>query len=221
MNAMGNADVYEAARQRIGGLVKEADADVEVPTCPGWTVKDVVAHLAGSLAAYSSGSLEGASSPEWGERQVKERREVSLENCLGEWDQNMAASEGLFESKLGAVAVADVLAHEQDIRTALGRPGNRNEEGIVAAVEMGLAFFEHKMQAAELPPLRIVTDDLDKVLGDGEPAATLRISTFELFRSLHGRRSPKQVRALDWDTDPTPWLDVFFLFGPAEHDVHE
>jgi hypothetical protein len=36
------------------------------------------------------------------------------------------------------VAVADVLAHEQDIRTALDRPGHRDGEGILASVELAL-----------------------------------------------------------------------------------
>jgi uncharacterized protein (TIGR03083 family) len=218
---MSNAAVYNAAYRRIVTLVREGDAEVEVPTCPGWTVKDVVAHLSVSLAAYISGELEGATSPEWGTQQVKERRDLSLEECLAEWEGNVEASADLFESQLGAVAAADALAHEQDIRTALDRPGNRDETGIVDAVQMALAFVDQKMRAAGLPALRIVTEDNERVLGDGEPAATLRTSTFELFRSLHGRRSPRQVRSLNWDADSTPWMDAFLLFGHAENDVHE
>jgi uncharacterized protein (TIGR03083 family) len=218
---MSNADAYEAARRRVVALVEQNVADVEVPACPGWTVKDVIAHLSGSLAAYTSGGLEGASSPEWGNQQVKARQDLSLQECLAEWEAHASASGELFESTVGAVAVADVLAHEQDLRAALDRPGQRDAEAIRGAVEMGLAFLGQKLIAAGLPALRIVTEDIDSVWGEGEPAVTLRTSTFELFRSLHGRRTPEQVRSLDWDADPSPWMDVFFLFGPAEHALRE
>lgn len=218
---MSNVDVYEATRRRIVTLVEEGDGDVPVPTCPGWTVKDVVAHLAGSLDCYISGKLEGASSPEWGDHQVKERQDRSLDECFAEWAGYEDASGKLFESKLGSVAVADVLAHEQDIRTALGRPGERDAAGILDAVELALSFIDHKARAADLPALKIVTEDLEKVVGDGQPAATLRTSTFELFRSVHGRRTPDQVRSLDWDGDPAPWMEVFFIFGPADVAVRE
>jgi uncharacterized protein (TIGR03083 family) len=219
---MNNVDVYEAARRRIVGLVDDDNARTEVPTCPGWTVKDVVAHLAGSLHAYATGDVQGASSPQWGEGQVAERADKSLTECFAEWDEHAAAAApDFFDSQLAPVAVADILAHEHDIRTALGRPGHRDDEGITAAVQMGLAFTGRKVQSAHVPAFRVVTEDIDTVVGEGAPEATLRTSTFELFRSLHGRRTPNQVRSLDWEGDPEPWMEVFFLFGPADSAVEE
>jgi hypothetical protein len=47
------------------------------------------------------------------------------------------------------------------------------------------------------------------VEGTGAPAATLAGDPFELFRALSGRRSLDQVRALAWDGDPEPYLDLF------------
>jgi uncharacterized protein (TIGR03083 family) len=218
---MNNAATYEASRRRVGEMVRNADPETPVPTCPGWSVKDVVAHLSGSLAAYIGGALQGASSPAWGDEQVKERRDLSLDDCLAEWEENAGQAGPVFESRLGLVAVADVIAHEQDIRTALDRPGHQDKEGILASVELGLGFIEQRIRTAELPALRIVTEDIDKSIGEGEPAASLRTSTFELWRLLHGRRSREQVRALNWDVDPKPWFDALFLFGPAESDINE
>jgi uncharacterized protein (TIGR03083 family) len=218
---MDNRAIYESARGRVAELATNGDSRTPVPTCPGWTVKDVVAHLSGSLRAYVTGGLEGASSPSWGDNQVKERRDLSLEDCLTEWEGTAHESGPLFESPLAPVAVADILAHEQDIRTALDRPGHRDGEGVVTSVELALGFLDQKMRASQVPALRIETDDVDKQIGEGEPAGTLRTSTYEVWRSLHGRRSRAQVRALDWSVDPQPWLDVMFLFGPAETDVHE
>src|SRR5918999_598949 len=109
---MDNRTIYESARRRVAELVTNGDPDAPVPTCPGWTVKEVVAHLSGSLNAYLTGGIEGASSPSWGEKQVDERRDASLEDCLAEWESSAEGAGELFESRLGLVAVADALAHE-------------------------------------------------------------------------------------------------------------
>ena len=217
---MGNAQTYEASRKRIIGLITGADSDTPVPTCPGWTVKDVVAHLTGSFGAYIAGDMENASSPEWGNQQVKERQDRSLQEDIEEWS-GISGTEEFFDTPLGTVAMADVLAHEQDIRTALDRPGHRDDPGLVDAVRFGLNFLGQKVDGANLPALRFVTEDIDEVVGEGEPQATLTASTYELFRALHGRRTPNQVKAMDWEGDPTPWMEVFFLFGPAEKDIDE
>jgi len=115
--------------------------------------------------------------------------------------------------------VSDALAHEQDIRTALNEPGARDDNNIVPSVEMGLSFVDQKAEGAGLPVLRIVTDDIDRQVGRGEPAATLRTSTFELFRTIHGRRTVEQVRAMEWSGDSDPWVSALFVFGPTERTV--
>ena len=58
------------------------------------------------------------------------------------------------------------------------------------------------------PALRLRTGDQDWVEGTGSPAASLAADPFELFRALSGRRSLDQVRALAWDGDPEPYLDL-------------
>jgi uncharacterized protein (TIGR03083 family) len=218
---MNHADAYERAHQRVCTLVKEDVAGRYVPTCPGWTVKDVIAHLAGFFTAYRSGNPQEAFGPEWGDREIKARRDRSLQDCLTEWNELVREPGDLFESRFGPVAVADVLAHEQDIRTALNKPGARDDECIVPSVLMGLSFLDHKPETQDLPALRVVTDEIDLTIGEGEPAATLHTSTFELFRTIHGRRSAAQVRAMRWEGDPEPWIPALFLFGPTERTVEE
>ena len=222
---MDNADAYERSYERTVRLLTEDAAEVEVPTCPGWTVKDVIAHLAGFFTAYRSGDPESAFGPGWGDREVEQRRDRSLAECVREWtdcvreEYHRRGPDDLFGSNLGAVAVADVLAHEHDIRTALNKPGARNDGSIVGAVELGLNFIEKKLEDQDVPALRIITEDIDRTLGSGEPPLTLRTSTFELFRTLHGRRTLEQVRAMDWDGDPQAWMGLLFLFGPADTTV--
>ena len=211
---MDQAGAYERAYDRILEIVDDSVADVGVAACPGWTVKDVVAHLAGFLDAYRTDG-RNAFGPGWGDKQVEKRRDKSLQECIDEWAELFKDPGGLFESDLSAVAVSDILAHEQDIRSAIDRPGGEDDENIVPSAEMALAWVEKGAQKAGLPPLRIVTEDIDRQIGEGEPAATLRASTLELFRTLHGRRTVDQVRKMDWDGDPEPWLEVLFIFGPT------
>lgn len=216
---MDLAAAYRRSYDRVCELVDEQVADLRVPTCPGWTVKDVIAHLASFFSAYRLGDPKAAFSPGWGDREVEARQNHSLHECLTEWSKAVEDPGDVFESRLGLVAVADVLAHEQDIRTALNQPGAADEEAIVPAVEMGLSFLGQKPEAQELPAVRFVTDEIDQTVGTGSPGVTLRTSTFELFRTLHGRRTVEQVRAMNWEGDPGPWLPTLFLFGPIDHEV--
>jgi uncharacterized protein (TIGR03083 family) len=216
---MDHAQAYGRVHRRVCQLVDEQNATMDVPTCPGWTVKDVVAHLAGFFTAYRLGDPKEAFGPDWGDREVEERKSRSLQDCLSEWADLYESPGDLFSSHLAPVAVSDVLAHEQDIRNALNRPGARDDENIVPAVEMALSFDEQKVEAKGLPAFRVVTEDIDRQVGQGEPAVTLRTTTFDLFRALHGRRTEGQVRAMEWEGDPGPWMPVFFVFPPAESVV--
>jgi uncharacterized protein (TIGR03083 family) len=218
---MDHAAAFRAVYERILGLVDESSADVEVPTCPGWTVNGVIAHLAGFFTTFRSGDPREVFDQDWGDRVVAERKDHSLDENLKELGDIIDDADDVFGSQMAMVAVADALAHEQDIRTALGKPGATDDENIVAAVQMGLSFAGRKAEKAGLPALRIVTEDIDQQIGSGEPVATLRTSTFELFRTIHGRRTPDQLRALDWTGDPGPWIPGLFLFGPAESVVEQ
>ena len=218
---MDNAAIYDEARARIVDLVKNGDATAPVPTCPGWTVKDVVGHLGSLLGTFIEGDPEQLNSPTRNDEQVAARKGWGLEDCLAEWDENVGKADAFFESQMGVIAVSDVLAHEQDIRTALDKPGHRDEEGVVPSIEFALNWVQKKTGDDELPTLRIVTDDVDKTIGEGDPAVTLRTSTYELWRTLHGRRSLAQVRALDWEGDAESWAGKLCIFGPAEADINE
>ncbi|MEU4740322.1 maleylpyruvate isomerase family mycothiol-dependent enzyme [Actinosynnema sp. NPDC023658] len=210
---MSNAVTYDAARRRIISLVTDGDPEAPVEACPGWTVRDVLAHLAGGLADSTAQRFDGIADGSWGERQVVDRRGRDTGELLVEWERNFQVAEGLFDSPVGAVLVAEVVSHEHDIRTALGQPGERDNVAVRAALTRPLQEVDKRLRARHLPALRITLEHGDRVLGEGDPVGGLRTSSFELLRVLGGRRSEEQVRALDWDTDPGPWLPVLSLFG--------
>jgi hypothetical protein len=90
---------------------------------------------------------------------------------------------------------------------------------MTAATHRPLQEIDKRIRAAGSPAVLVVVDGDEVVLGDGEPASTVRLTAFELLRAM-GRRSERQLRALDWAGEPR--LDVFTLFGPPrEADLEE
>jgi len=130
------------------------DAELRLPTeCPGWTVQDQIAHVVGVeafLEGHREPHIELPAYPhiknELGKRveyAVEARRGRSRDAVVAELEHVLAQrlstlrSPGLTESSIipgpfgpdAAATVAmiralDVWTHEQDIRTAIGRPGN-------------------------------------------------------------------------------------------------
>src|SRR5215207_8927531 len=109
---------YDAARQRITELVTEDNATAAVPACPGWTVQDMVAHLAGGLTDVVNGRMDLAGQPEWGERQVAERRGTPLADLTAEWAAIVPAAKDALDAKMGPILQAEIVSHEHDIRAA-------------------------------------------------------------------------------------------------------
>lgn len=98
---MTNAPIYDAAKERIASLVEGRDPLTPVAATPGWSVKDVVAHLAGGLRDFADRRFDGVESGEWGERQVRDRRDNTLADSFAEWDANLELARPLFDSRWG------------------------------------------------------------------------------------------------------------------------
>ena len=198
-----------------------------MPTCPGWAVKDVVAHLAGVCADVLAGRLDGVATESWTEAQVVPRREMALDQILDEWADVAPQVEAIadhFPEPAGTQWVADLTSHEHDIRTALGRPGARDSAGVTTGVEFVVTVgLDAGVKARGLPALAVQAGDRAWAVGDGEPAGSLEASTFDLARALTGRRSIDQIRKLDWSVDPEPYLGVFQWgpFTPSPVDIDE
>src|SRR5438132_399041 len=58
-----------------------------VPTCPRWTVHDVVAHLTGVCADILTGNLEGVATDPWTEAQVSSRKNRTMAELVEEWNE--------------------------------------------------------------------------------------------------------------------------------------
>jgi uncharacterized protein (TIGR03083 family) len=226
MSAMPQT-AYRLVRTRVDSLLRPlAPAVVEtvVPGCPEWTVRETLSHLVGACSDVLAGQGDAAGSPEWTAAQVAARQGQPVADLLDEWattgEQVAAALAG--RSALGQV-VMDALSHELDLRGALGAPAPADDPALEVALGWIVPRFGRYLDRAGVPTLRLVLvpDGAELVLGAGEPAATLRASRLDVLRSLTGRRSLAQVRALDWDGDPAPWLAALTWgpFSPPDHDV--
>ena len=136
------------------GLVRSLDdAQLDTPTrCEGWTVRDVAAHVAGTLADITAGRFEGLGTPEVTQREVDERAGRGAAELAEELDEVNAGAQallGAFDDEAwegpAPAGVAptvgwgveslwyDAFVHGDDIRHAIGQPSARSD-AIRAAV---------------------------------------------------------------------------------------
>ncbi len=132
------AHEYGAARLRIAALLDGTDAATvgrRIAACPDWDVADLCAHLAGVCADLAAGRLPQGDTQAWVDAQVADRRGRSVSSLLDEWHEASPGFEDLMRQRGGlAGLVLDAMAHEHDLRHALGRPGGRHERGVAVAM---------------------------------------------------------------------------------------
>jgi uncharacterized protein (TIGR03083 family) len=224
---VSEADLGELYRQRrlaitalLAGL-SDDDAKRPVPTCPEWLVRDLVAHVTGVVADALAGNMAGAPGYAWTAAQVAARRGRAVDDMLAEWSETGPRFEAALAGTGVRPAVIDIASHEQDVRTALGRPGERANEAILIGSGWLLSGLDRRVSAAGLPALRVVTEDGEQAVGAGEPVGRVDTSRFEVFRATMGRRSRRQIEAMIAVDDPASYVEAFVVFGPAERDIDE
>ena len=120
---------YRVGRLRLTELLADQPDDVwamPVPACPGWDVRSAVSHLLGNVEDAMAGRLTGPPTDAQVTEQVARHRDGPPVALLDEWADAASTFEDLM-SQAGIWPVAiDVLAHEQDIRGAIGEPGARD-----------------------------------------------------------------------------------------------
>ncbi|MUL76267.1 maleylpyruvate isomerase family mycothiol-dependent enzyme [Mycobacterium sp. CBMA226] len=203
--------------ERIAELVSAPDVSVDaaVAACPGWSVRDVLAHVAGVAQDWAAGRRSAPPSDEQTAEQVARFDGLGVDGILRAWGDAAAELPRLAREGIGP-PLGDVVVHEHDIRDALGRPGHRDS----AAVQ----YVSHQLLRALLPPVpvRILVEDGEYRCGpEGESAIDLKTTRFEAVRWRTGRRSRRQMAAMAWSGDPAPVLDRLYLFGPAIADLVE
>jgi uncharacterized protein (TIGR03083 family) len=240
------ADLYEQLRDEISQLVAglgPGELDRPAPATPGWTIRDIVAHLTGDASCTIGGDFPReffesfgeapavALVNDWTARQLQERRDRPLEDLLQEWKSSSTDLAAMMREEkpwpegtmpfADRVLLTDITVHQQDIFGALGIERARDALSIKLGLSSYVVGMGWRLAAAGIPPLSFDVGDKSYVAGDGDPAATVRASRFELFRAMSGRRNPDQIRAYQWDGDAEPYIRYFYPYGIRDEALVE
>lgn len=179
---------YIGIRTRVIELLRstpEDQGDLRVPSCPEWTVRQLVAHLVGVPEDILTGNMEGVTTEPWTAAQVSRHSGKSLCELADSYESTGQVFDDvlpMIPEPVNSQMVMDAATHEFDLREALGNGDDRE----VLAVDVALRWLRHAF-ITRMPP-----DSADPFEVEGS-------SPYELLRSLTGRRSPEQMDALGLD----------------------
>jgi hypothetical protein len=206
-------EAYVGVRERLGDVIGAKDGETRVGACPGWRVRDVVAHLAGLCEDWVTGQLDGYASEEWTANQVLRNANLTCEEILRKWAQTTDAFAALGDDPVmgrppARWAFGDAITHEADIRGALAA-GRVPDDAVLLGLDGSLQRWSEHLSLAGSPTLHLRTpDNHNWWVGPTDRADTVvcDTSTYEVFRALTGRRNAEQVRTWVWSDDPEPFI---------------
>ncbi|MEU1009541.1 MULTISPECIES: maleylpyruvate isomerase family mycothiol-dependent enzyme [unclassified Streptomyces] len=158
-------------------LRSRPDADFALPTaaCPGWTVRDVLAHCSAALMRVVENRFEkGVFSPESNDRDIAERAEWTNAQVVDELERGMTEAGPViarWDGRLDVLALGEWV-HAGDVREVFGEPGAYAGAGLPDA----LTLLARVTREKEHVPLHADLDDVDEPLrfgarvADGPPA---------------------------------------------------
>ncbi|GHD91386.1 maleylpyruvate isomerase family mycothiol-dependent enzyme [Streptomyces naganishii] len=179
---MTSADLQEARDPELPGRLLISERDALIPllrsrpdadfalataACPGWTVRDVLAHCSAALTRVVESRFEkGVFSPESNDRDIAERADWSNARVVDELERGMTEA-GPAIAKAGGVL--DVLAlgewvHAGDVRETFGAQGAYAGDGLPYA----LALLTRVTREKGHLPLHADLDDMDEPLRLGD-----------------------------------------------------
>lgn len=205
-------EVYESTRRRFEATMRsldEAQLQTFVPAAPEWRVRDVLAHVVGLVADLNAQCFPAADDiggAAWGAAQVSARHDWSIDRVLDEWAVEAPGFEDglrLFGYEEGSHFIADLHAHHQDVRGALGLVRDDDALTVAVALDHYLGFLHQLLCDASWGVLAVATGGEVRVLGteDGSNRAQVAGPAFEVLRAFSARRSDSQIRALRWRGD--------------------
>jgi uncharacterized protein (TIGR03083 family) len=214
---MDLSDLYRSSHGRVSERVARlapSQLAATVPGTPLWSVAELVAHVTGVASDALHSRLVDAGTPQWTAAQVAERAGRPIAEVLNEWRECAAELDPVGEPGL----VRDLLIHEADLSGALGVADAPPAEAVAWALDFALGDLGRRIDEAGLAGLRITVDGEERMVGQTAPDRTLVAPSWELFRSLAGRRSLAQVRRYAWNGDPDPYLAVWSRHGQLSVD---
>ena len=212
MTATDPIEEWSAAQQRVialvGGLSAE-QAQLRVPACPDWTVRDLFSHMVGLGSDVLAGDEPDDHNEAWTANQVDTRRDHDIAALVTEWEK-AAGPLREWMAAHGPRPLGDVIIHEQDLRGALGVSGGQDSAGFAMIRDR----FAGRWAAAVPEGASIALRGPSWSHGDVEGSDVLvAASDFDLARALVTRRSAAQLRSWTERGDIEPYLGSFALLG--------
>jgi hypothetical protein len=222
--------VYQRLRRRLIATLRALDGrrlGTVVPATPAWSVRDAVAHVVGIASDLNAQRLDVTDPDEWTARQVHERQQATLDDLDVEWQreaENFEEGLRLLGYDVGSHFVGDLLHHASDVHHALGLARIDDHEALVVGLDFYLDSCHRDLAAQGVGGLGVEAIDPPRqrwTLGLGRELATLKASRYELFRALGGRRSERQLRAMDWTGDVDAIVGVISRYPLPTSDLVE
>ncbi|MFF9310638.1 maleylpyruvate isomerase family mycothiol-dependent enzyme [Streptomyces sp. NPDC014748] len=145
----------------------EADFALPVAACPGWTVRDVLAHCSAALIRVVEGRFErGVFSPESNDRDIAERADWPHARVVDELERGMSEAGPVIaagDRVLDMVALGEWV-HAGDVRETFGEPGAYAGPGLAYALPLLARITREKGRL----PVHADLDDLDEPLRLGD-----------------------------------------------------
>ncbi|MDN3266243.1 maleylpyruvate isomerase family mycothiol-dependent enzyme [Streptomyces sp. MA15] len=176
------ADVHEVRDPELPGRLLSVERDALLPllrgrdegdfvlpvtACPGWTVRDVLAHCSAALSRVVESRYDkDVFSPASNQRDIDERAGWSNARILDELERGMTEAGPVIakaDGPLDAVALGEWV-HAGDVRVALGEPGAYAGAGLPSA----LALLAQVTRARGHLPLHADLDDVDEPVRLGD-----------------------------------------------------
>ena len=178
---------YLEFRSRIVSLIREipeSQASLSVPLCPDWEVSSLISHIVGIPEDIVAGRMDGVGTEAWTQAQVDRHEGESLSQLADIFLATATEFDVVlphFPSPVNSQLVMDAIAHEHDLRHAVGRAGAQDS----AAVDVALGYLLNMVDTT--------------APGRSQELSDSGVSRYELMRSLSGRRSIDQMNQLGLD----------------------
>jgi uncharacterized protein (TIGR03083 family) len=219
-----SATLYRDARRRIIAVARDLDAaqlTTPVPACPRWTVRDLLAHLAGGTADVVNNNLVGAPSDEWTDAHVAARADRGVPELLAEWDEfgprwEEMARRAEHPSFIVRNPYLDAGVHEADLYGAL-RLARQPAEIYLAITASVVPRVAEDFDGIGV--FTIITPEREYRLGDGDADASVRVDSYELSRAVFGRRSRVQIESWDWIGPPGQFAERLTVMPQTKQDL--
>ena len=176
-------EAYRDAMQAIIARVEDnAGADTACPACPGWTVRDVVAHVCHLASDAATGSVpvalveqavgtrDATARPVAAQERdrylevgVQERRSLTWAALVASWEQACDTAGDRLEPVTG-----DVVVHLLDIDAALGIMTDEAPHVLAIGLRAMHQVQRAHLRAVDLPPVMWRAYDLELELGAPE-----------------------------------------------------